>query len=245
MSENNKINRRKFLAVTSGAATTATAGCLGGGKSGNGPDNQSDTGRSTDSKTGSDTTTQPQNSTNGESQGEPEGNDETGISRLLEEDESEIEKGEEREIMGTGPVDTLAYQFVEFHNPNQQIPEENIDTERYPSLEPQEELANLNTDDLPSSHKEIALPYDSGEDVFAQYLQWRETSRNNTKLIVNFVVENENGELHERSLGYAEGSSGAVDADVEGILENVVEDVSDVSENLEDKYVNILLDKYD
>lgn len=225
MLNDDRMSRREALAILGGVAVAGVAGCVGGdGGSGsdtqdNTGDNQNTTGGPTDSGTNPDTNTR-QNNTDGDSGERQENNDETGLSRLLEEDERRVERAEEVEI-----TEMDGEQFVEFHNPKGQIPEENIDVEKYPSLAPLEEIANVSSEDLAGKFEGATAPYESGEDVFAHYMTWRENDNGNTQMSFTLIIDNPAedsrsvGDLKVSYTDPVETEQGDfVDADIEHIL---------------------------
>ncbi len=259
MTDDSPVSRRRVLRTVGIGTAVALAGCLGGGNGsddgdssstestpnddggGNGPE-QNDTGGSEEPETNPNDTGTTQNSTNGNKGGQ-EPTDETDLSGLLEEGDDEryigdpsyrgtTEKNQE-EFLSNENIDELTTDYwIEFHNPDQQIPVDDGVIDEYPALRVFEELIY--------------------PDPSTTYMIWGEGENGKTQLAAVQVGQNSGGDEE-----YAVDTKGTwmnrtdsnskypEEADVQGILEDVVRSVSDVPKELETEYGDILREKQD
>jgi len=127
--------------------------------------------------------------------------------------------------------DRIHLNWIEFENPEEQIPQENYSLEDFPSLE-------------------VLLYDDGGEgnnaydpDNETVYLGWGEKNNFDGKMTLDVAVIYEWGDSIQDSDLHAEISPGSADepeANIEGILTEVVEGYNEVSDNMEEEYRELL-----
>jgi hypothetical protein len=212
----NKIGRRQFLKAAATGGAAGIAGCLGGDSSST---TQNDTKyNNTGPETGSGNETTPQGSKGGEDE------EDLDLSSLMEDEHlgGEIKSEDEYEKYLSENWDG----WIEFEDPDSQIPKDKLDVEKYPALEAFKRAQGTNEG-----------PYKPSRDNNHQatYMPWVELGGKMGFNVATYFGED----------GYDYGnvwqSPDNVDADIEGILRNVVQGVSDVSD-LEPRYAEALLE---
>jgi hypothetical protein len=238
MSNHDKVSRRKALAAIGGATATGLAGCLGGG----GNPEQNDTGGPEEPETNPNKEDTNQNSTNG-NEGEQEPGSETDLSGLLEEGDDEryigdpsyrgiLEKKQEESLSNENIDELDTSYWIEFHNPEQQIPVDDGVIDEYPALRVFEE--------------------GNYDNPFTTYMIWGEGENGKTQLAaVQVGQETDDGVKYVNDIEAVweeklyQDWEYPEEADVQGILEDVVRSVSDVPKELETEYGDILREKQD
>jgi hypothetical protein len=218
----------------------ALAGCSGSGGGGTADSAETDSTADEDeggSETGDGTEgeTDPAEETNETGDGTEEGTEDsttetsdTGDQNLdqYEDDEPEMEARYEEERQ-----DQITFNWMEFENPEEQIPQENYSLEDFPALE--------------------VLQYDNdgeGNNAYnpeneTVYLGWLEKNNFDGKMTLDVAVIYEWGDSIEDSDLHAEISPRSADepeANIEGILTEVVEGYNEVSDNMEEEYRELL-----
>jgi hypothetical protein len=203
-------NRRTFLKTAATATAAGLAGCSGD-EGGNG--GNTDTSTDTENPTEQPSTDEGTETKSTETSGSEQ---DSGVSSLYDEDEPQTESEWEE---GTFSVYSPEG-WIEMENPEEQIPRENYDLEDFPHLE---ELEGNDVD-----------VYDSENEAI--YIAWIENEGQTT--ITAFHVKDYEDNVARSSDGshtYRDDN-----ADIEGILGEVVEGVDDVPEDLDEEYVQLL-----
>lgn len=205
-----RMHRRAVLRAVGVGISAGFAGCSGSGDDGS----ESEPSNSeTANPDNSDTPDETAETGTGENTtGSPEQT--ANPPEQYEDDESEAEiEGEERL--------TNFYQgWIEFEEFSDQVPPENYTLEEFPSLEILDAEVTAYSDDN-----------------IAVYLSWGPDRNENLTLVVQAVqsYEETDGTQEDYSNVYMDG-----DADIEGILREVIEGFTDVSPNLDEEYAEIL-----
>jgi len=210
-------SRRNLIKTGATAAVAGLAGC-----SGDDGGSEDSTNTSTDteqpSTEGGSDPTENDNSSNETSDGQQTEEQNSGVDSLLEEDESEAEADLEHRQWDADDSISAADAWIEMESPSEQIPEENYDFNEFPNLQVFEEI------DLYSDENE------------AVYLFWADTDGKIALGAANVTnYKNEEGNVSDGSRAYTDQS-----ADIERILDEVIEGVDDISENISDGYAEIL-----
>lgn len=225
------MRRRDFVRIGGTIGIGALAGCSGNG--GDETPDSAETDSTADNGEGSPETgdgTEPAEETNETGDGTDGQTDDstteaggTGGQRLdqYEDDEPEMEARYEEERQ-----DRILLNWMEFENLEEQIPQENYSLEEFPTLE--------------------ILEYDNGggNDAYnpeneTVYLGWGEKDG---KTALDVAVIYEWGDSIEDSELHAEVSTNhtEAEADMEGILRDVVEGYNEVSDKMEEEYRELL-----
>jgi len=223
------MRRRSFVRIGGLIGIGVLAGCSGNGnENNNGNSGSSTTGTATEEPGAEES---DPTATEGDGTGTEDGNQntgegsETGDQNLEQYDdtEPEIEAQYEEERR-----DRVTLNWMEFENPEEQIPQENYSLEEFPTLD--------------------ILQYDGGgEDGNNAYDPENETvylgwAEKDGKMALDVAVIYEWGDSLEESELHSEVSTNHTEeeADIEGILRDVIEGYNEVSENMEEEYRELL-----
>lgn len=217
------MRRRDFVRAGGVIGIGVLAGCSGNGgnktSEGTGTDQGGNNGTpDTEEGTPEETTDADAEESTATETDEPDGES----TQSYEDDESELEAQLEEERQ-----DRIFDNWIEFENLAEQIPKQNYTLDEFPALEILQYKPTVGDN----------TAYDPENETV--YLGWGEKDG---KMALDVQVVYEWGGSLQDSSGHAEVSTNHTDeaADIEGILTNVVEGYTELSEDMEEEYRDLL-----